>query len=39
MSLRMLIIALLVLAVIGSSIGVVYTRHRHRQAFISISSE
>ena len=38
MSLRALVMSLLVLGVIGSAIGVVYTRHRHRQAFIALSS-
>jgi cell division protein FtsL len=38
MSLRSLALALLVLGVIASAIGVVYARHRHRQAFIQLSA-
>ena len=37
MSLRAFLFAVLVASVIGSSIGVVYTRHEHRQSFIELS--
>ena len=38
MSLRAVLLAVLVLGVIASAIGVVYARHRHRQAFIELSA-
>ena len=38
MSARGLGIALLLLGVVASAIGVVYARHRHRQAFIALSA-
>jgi cell division protein FtsL len=38
MSARGLSIALLLLGVVASAIGVVYARHRHRQAFIALSA-
>ena len=38
MSVRAFVMALLVLAAMASAVGVVYARHRHRQAFIELSS-
>jgi cell division protein FtsL len=38
MSLRGLLLFVLVAGVIASAIGVVYARHRHRQAFIQLSA-
>jgi cell division protein FtsL len=38
MNARGLGIALLLLGVVASAIGVVYARHRHRQAFIALSA-
>jgi cell division protein FtsL len=38
MSARGLGIALLLLGVVASAVGVVYSRHRHRQAFIALSA-
>ena len=37
MSLRAVVFGVLVAATIGSAIGVVYTRHEHRQHFIELS--
>lgn len=37
MSLRLVVFTILVTATIGSAIGVVYTRHEHRQFFIESS--
>jgi cell division protein FtsL len=37
MSVRALMLAILVFGVVASAIGVVYARHRHRQAFIQLS--
>ena len=37
MSLRALLLGVLIAGVIGSAIGVVYTRHEHRQHFIELS--
>ena len=37
MSLRQLLVALLVAAVIASAVGVVYARHLHRQAYIELT--
>jgi cell division protein FtsL len=38
MSLRSVTLGLLILAAVASAIGVVYARHRHRQAFIALSA-
>ena len=38
MSLRSLLTVLLVLAVVGGAIGVVWSRHLHRQAYIELSA-
>jgi len=38
MSLRTVMLALLILGTLVSAIGVVYARHRHRQAFIQLSA-
>ena len=38
MSLRAFAMAVLLLGAIGSAVGVVYARHRHRQAFIALSA-
>lgn len=38
MSLRPIALTVLTLAVVASAIGVVYARHRHRQAFIELSA-
>jgi cell division protein FtsL len=38
MSLRAVVLTLLVLAGVASAVGVVYTRHRHRVAFIELSA-
>jgi len=38
MSLRILLLALLILGTLVSAIGVVYARHRHRHAFIQLSA-
>jgi cell division protein FtsL len=38
MSLRAFAMGLLLLGVIASAVGVVYARHRHRQAFIALSA-
>jgi cell division protein FtsL len=38
MSLRAVAFALLLLGVVTSAVGVVYARHRHRQAFIALSA-
>ena len=37
MSLRLVVFAVLVPATIASAVGVVYTRHEHRQHFIQLS--
>ena len=37
MSLRFFLIAVLLLAVIGSGIGVVYARQQHRQAYVELT--
>ena len=38
MSARGLVMTLLVLAAMASAVGVVYARHRHRQAFIELTA-
>ncbi len=38
MSARALVFAVLLLAAMASAVGVVYARHRHRQAFIEFAS-
>ena len=38
MSARAIMLTLLILGAIASAIGVVYARHRHRQAFIALSA-
>lgn len=38
MSLRAILLAGLVLAVVASAIGVVWARHQHRQAYIALST-
>jgi cell division protein FtsL len=37
MSLRLVVFAVLIPATIASAVGVVYTRHEHRQHFIQLS--
>jgi cell division protein FtsL len=37
MSLRMFLLAVLVVAVLASAVAVVYARHLHRQAYIALS--
>lgn len=37
MSVRLVVFSVLILATVGSAIGVVYTRHEHRQFFIQSS--
>lgn len=38
MKLRVIAFLLLVLAVVGSGVGVVYARHEHRQQFVALTS-
>ena len=38
MSARGVVFTVLILAVVASAVGVVYARHRHRQAFIQLSA-
>ena len=37
MSLRLFLIAVMLLATLGSAIGVVYARHQHRQAYVELT--